>query len=170
MKPNKHQKKRLDRTIIDYAVASILLLTLASAGMIGTVCAADSSDVRSPDAQIARTTAHPNLTALGDPFVPNVSNGGYIECEHEWTDMPPDGYQRIYEDYGEIGYGKNGNWRTKESGDVSVGTGDESIESMSVSASAYTLTATEEFSGDVVRLTGAQTTNLVWNKDNFGGF
>ena len=38
------------------------------------------------------------------------------------------------------------------------------------SASAYKPAAIEEFSGEVVQLTGAQTADIVWNKDNFGGF
>lgn len=31
-------------------------------------------------------------------------------------------------------------------------------------------TATEEFSGEVVQLAGAQTNNIIWNASNFGGF
>ena len=36
--------------------------------------------------------------------------------------------------------------------------------------STHTPTATEEFSGEVVELTCPQTADIVWNKDNFGGF
>jgi S-layer protein (TIGR01567 family) len=36
--------------------------------------------------------------------------------------------------------------------------------------STYKPTATEELSGEVAELTGTQTTNLVWNKNNFEGF
>ena len=32
------------------------------------------------------------------------------------------------------------------------------------------LTATKEFSGEVVQLTGVQTNNIIWNASNFGGF
>ena len=36
--------------------------------------------------------------------------------------------------------------------------------------STHTPTATDEFSGEVAELTGAQTADIVWDKDNFGGF
>ena len=36
--------------------------------------------------------------------------------------------------------------------------------------SAYKPAAIEEFSGEVVQLAGTQTADIVWDKDNFGGF
>ena len=41
---------------------------------------------------------------------------------------------------------------------------------VSASTYAYKPAATEEFSGEVAELAGTQTTNLVWNKNNFEGF
>ena len=38
------------------------------------------------------------------------------------------------------------------------------------SASAHKPAAIEEFSGEVVQLAGTQTADIVWDKDNFGGF
>ena len=212
MKPNKQQKRRLDRTIIDCAVASILLLTLVSAGMIGTACAADSSDARSLDAQ---TAVHLNSTVWGDPFALNVSDMAHEEHEHgnsligihdgadpardfdrmhermglppdeyQWMhdiaesggaghllDAPPEEYRRMYEDSGgheEIEQDRTSDERTDGS-DV-TGAGDEPVDNVPASPSTYPPTATEEFSGEVVQLTGAQTADIVWDKDNFGGF
>ncbi|RLB65009.1 MAG: hypothetical protein DRH04_10935, partial [Deltaproteobacteria bacterium] len=200
MKPNKQQKRRLDRTIIDCAVASILLLTLVSAGMIGTACAADSSDARSLD---AHTAVHLNSTVWGGPFALNVSDMAHEEHEygnsligihggadpacdfdrmHErmglppdeyqrmhdiaesggadhLLDAPPDEYRRMYEDSGgheEIEQDRTSNERTDGS-DI-TGAGDEPVDNVPASTSTYTPTATEEFSGEVVQLTGAQTT------------
>ena len=212
MEPNKQQKKRHDRTIIDYAVVGMLLLTLASAGMIGAACAADGFDVRSPDAQVA---VHLNSTVWGDPFALNVSDRVHEEHKrenslidvrddtdpirdfnlmHERADMPHDEYQRMYDiaesggaghlhgippdeyrmmhedggDYEGIGHDKNMDGRTEGSSVISAG--DEPVSNTPASASAYTPTATEEFSGEVAELTGAQTTDIVWDKNNFGGF
>ena len=207
MKLNKQQKRRLDRTIIDYAVVGMLLLTLASAGMIGAACTEDSSDVRSPDAQIM---IFPNLTALGGPFALNVSDEAHVgygheksiigihDCAdpthdfdrmHERMDLPPDEYQRMHGiagymfdmppneyrmmhedsgDYREIEYDKNMDGRTEGSSVISAG--DEPVSNAPTSASTYALTATEEFSGEVVQLTGTQTADIVWDKNNFGGF
>ncbi|MEA1866325.1 MAG: S-layer protein domain-containing protein, partial [Euryarchaeota archaeon] len=86
-------------------------------------------------------------------------------------DVPPDEYRRMHEDsgdYGEIEHDKNMDWRTEGSSVISAG--DEPVSNTLASTSAYTPTATEEFSGEVVRLTGAQTADIVWDKDNFGGF
>ncbi len=212
MKPNKQQKRRLDRTIIDYAVVGMLLLTLASVGIIGAACAVDSSDVRSPDAQIA---VYLNSTVWGDPFALNISDRLHEEYEHEKSltgihdgtdptrdfnfmrergDMPPGEYQWMYDiaesggadhifsmppdecrrmhedngDYGEIEHDKNMDGCTEGSSVISAG--DEPVGNALASTSAYTPTATEEFSGEVVQLTGAQTADIFWNKNNFGGF
>ena len=189
MKPNKQQKRRLDQAIIDRAAVSILLLTLASAGMVGAACAADGSDVRSPDAQI---TVHPNLTVLGDLFALNISDRVHEEYgrekslndvhddinptrdfnhAQEWMDLPPGEYQQMHEgggDYGEIEYSRN--WDGCTEGSDVIDACDEPVGNAPASASAYTPTAPEEFSGEVVQLAGTQTADIVWDKDNFGGF
>jgi hypothetical protein len=212
MEPNKQQKERHDRTIIDYAVVGMLLLTLASSGMIGAACAADGSDVRSPDAQVA---VYLNSTVWGDPFALNISDRAHVGYGreksltgiHDGTDptrdfdhipermgMPPDEYQRMCDtaesggashlhgippdeyrrmqedngDYGEIEHDKNMDGCTEGSSVISAG--DEPVSNAPASTSTYTPTTTEEFGGEVVQLTGAQTADIVWDKDNFGGF
>jgi hypothetical protein len=77
----------------------------------------------------------------------------------------------MYEDSGgheEIEQDRTSDERTDGS-DV-TGAGDESVDNVPASTSTYTPTATEEFSGEVVQLTGAQTTDIIWDKGNFGGF
>jgi len=86
-------------------------------------------------------------------------------------DAPPDEYRRMYEDSGgheEIEQDRTSNERTDGS-DV-TGAGNESVDNVPASTSTYTPTATDEFSGEVVQLTGAQTTDIIWDKGNFGGF
>ena len=113
---------------------------------------------------------------------------------HERMDLPPDEYRRIYDiaesggaghlhgippdeyrmmhedsgDYEGVEYDKNMDGRIEGSSVISAG--DEPVSNTPASASAYIPTATDEFSGEVVQLTGAQTTDIVWDKDNFGGF
>ena len=86
-------------------------------------------------------------------------------------DAPPDEYRMMHEDsrdYEGLEHDKNMDGRTEGSG--VIGADDESVSNAPASTSTYTPTATEEFSGEVVQLTGAQTTDIIWNKDNFGGF
>ena len=220
MKPNNQQKgKRIQNDRHRYAdhamcaIAGMTLLVLVSAAMIGAACAADGSDVRSPDAQIA---VHLNLTVLGDLFALNISDRvvheeygreksiidvpddidlirdfsrmherrGVLPDEYLWMydiaesggagygpGMPREAYRRMHEDdadYGGIEHDGNWSGRTEELSVIDAG--DEPVKNVPASASAYTHTATEEFSGEVVQLTGAQTADIVWDKDNFGGF
>jgi len=86
-------------------------------------------------------------------------------------DAPPDEYRRMYEDsvgHEEIEQDRTSDERTNGS-DV-IGADDESVDNVPASISTYTPTVTEEFSGEVVQLTGAQTTDIIWDKGNFGGF
>jgi len=112
---------------------------------------------------------------------------------HKWMDVPPDEYHRMYdiaesgganhlhgippdeygmvhEDNGDCGVEHGRSMDGCTEGSSVISTGDEPVSNTLAPASTYTPTATEEFSGEVVQLTGIQTADIIWNASNFGGF
>ena len=88
-------------------------------------------------------------------------------------DMPHEEYRRVYEeahssepmggmDYGGTEHDKSQDMRTERA--------DVIAQASPPDDHSYKPTATEEFSGEVMQLTGAQTADITWDKDNFGGF